>query len=884
MDTTGSSNGQERRSVTPQPQQPQTQQQHDLRLNNAPSHRPIGGICDPIQHKMVHPATDSVAQPSSRGDRGYQEYTILPSSEPPRTPSPQTLAPRTSSNQAGTFANFQLPNDILKNLTPIIKSPPKDKSKQLTRRKAYIRNVQLKVNTKNNRVRKQLKDWKRQQSEYTQYQSAKLTESLQRAKLRRDEYLRMVKEKAVRFVKVEEDGVPQPGTEKSLLPPFLQTSSLQSQFWPLRQDAAARQSLVCFQKLCKEFVYKRHVAFLQNSGFLSKFKSMPFNQILICFNTESSIKMSISFILKHLGIVKSQFELKMFHYSFIMIADFNDCMLNGPHPGFNYNSEMKTKSQEKTATAKNCIWVLLYKLTSCLLQEFEHIIDISPRVSQKLWKYWNDYKFIFKIFKWNHFVGIKHLLCSSISIVEEQISRISDDEDLHNQRNKLNLELSLLNKYDLETLKEFNESLQATQFTSSIYNTVDELYTNFGTKSPSFIQNQSNVICFDLLKFYLPDFIGIDKWRRHWLNVYLNEFESNRSHPSELKTGYLGEVGSKPRNVDYINLVDSLMDLEQFSLTQTYEILYDYYLEFSGVYSLPGVVDGFDGLKKVQNLINHYDKQNKLAQFKHSNMDDDEILQLKYTVIIMWLQKCQFNKFDDFANFENLYTIINLKNFKNLRFSIYTQNPNLLFPEFYKLIMKFSSLDVETQLRNIVYASFKNNLNKLFRSRPNFNQEAFNLFTRIFNHMIVDKEFDNELSATFRDNFSHYHTRLTKLVEMNSLSIMFHSYTGGQLSATGLESVVIDLDSLSNKSFVTYYKNHGKKIRILLLDKWQDIMNGMADGRIALTNLGNHLQPIFAECTQDMVLVSLEIYKFNQFLYKTYNPILNWIYEDVGTG
>ncbi|KAG5417545.1 hypothetical protein I9W82_005181 [Candida metapsilosis] len=877
MDTTESSNEADRRSATPQPQEPQTSETCDVHVM-APSYsRSIGDISDPICHQVVE---SSMTEPQSQRGRSTHSCT-LSSSNQPRTPSPQTLPPPIS-NKDGTFANFQLPNDILKNLTPIIKSPPRDKTKQHTRKQAYIRNLQLKVSTRNTRVEKQLKNWKRQQQEYIRYQSAKLTESLQSAKVRREEYLQLVRERAVKFVKAQGGTSSVDFKEVVLSPPFRLTDASESRFWLIEHDEAVYDNVAHFQRICKRNLFKRHVLFLQNSEFLTKYESMPFNQILSCFNTESSIKKSISFVLKYLGIVSNQFELKMFLYCFIMIADFNDCMLNGPHPGFNYNSEMKSRHQEKTNTAKNCIWVMLYKLTTRLLDEFKQVVNTSPKLSLKFYKYWNDYKFVFKIFKWNHFVGIKHLLYSSISIVEEQISRIANDDDLHRQRTKLNMELSLLNKYNLADLKDFNESSQAVQFISLVSEAVEEMYANLDVKSPSFIQNQPNFICFDLVKFYVPDFIPIKKWRLYWMEFFFKEFDADRSHPRVLKTGYLGSTRPKTRNVDYISLADSLMDMSSFTLSQTYDILYDYYLEFSGAYTLPRVLGGVDDLRKLQHLIKHYDKKLKLVQFTGADLDEDEVLQLKYSVVIMWLQKCQFNKFDDFINFENLYTIINLKNFKNLRYSIYTQNPNLLFPEFYKLVMKFHSLDVGSQLRNIVYASFKNNLNKLFRPKPNFNQETFVFFNRVFNHMIVYNDLDNELSSAFKDIYSQLHTRLMVIVRSNAISLMFHSFTGTRLSMKCIKEAVADFTSLPKKQFVDYYKNHGDKICNILFEKWQSIIQKAAEGAVSFNNLGSHLQTFLPELTQDAELLSLEVFKFNQFLYKLYMPILNWIYNDLG--
>ncbi|KAI5957991.1 hypothetical protein KGF57_002799 [Candida theae] len=881
MDTTESNNEADRRSVTPQPQTSQSQQLREAQLATVQPHNSMSGIPG-----HIHSQKPSIIEPQFHRSRNQKRQEPLHNSEPPRTPSPQT-ASFSDSNKNGTFSNFQLPNDILKNLTPVIKSPPKDRTRHLAhahaRKQAYMRNAQLKVSTRNSKVAKQLKNWKRHQEEFIRYQSAKLTESLQRAKIRRDEYLQLVREKAVKFVNTE-DGKQTSTTHEQRLEPALSIPHTSDpQFWLQEHEVSVSTNIVQIQRMIKKAIFAKHVAFLQSSSFLDKYESMPFNQIITCFNTDSSIKVSISYILKYLGLVTNVFELKMFLYCFILIADFNECMSNGPHPGFNYNSEIRTKEEEKVTTAKNCIWVMMYKLSVCLMEELKTIVDTPPKISLKFRRYWDDYKFIFKVFKWNHFVGIKHLLSSSISIVEKQISRLSGDKDLLRQRTKLNMELSLLNKYNLATLKEFNESPQAVEFLTLVSETVQELYANFDAKSPSFIQNRSSFICFDLTKFYMPDFIPIEKWRQYWMLYYFKEFETERLHPSVLKTGYLGSVRPKTRNFDYISLIDSLIDMKSFPLSQTYDVLYDYYLEFSNVCSLPRAVEEADELQKVQNLIRHYDRRNDLVQFTRSNLDNDEVLQLKYSVVIMWIQKCQFNKLDDFINFENLYTVVNLKNFKNLRYSIYTQNPSLLFPKFYKQVMKSRVLDIGTQIRDIVYASFKNNLNNLFHGKARANRGAFLLFSQVFNRMIIDKDFDNELMQIFKTNFSQFHKQLDALVRANSISIMFYSLTGTQLPNKYVKQAAHDLHTVSNKQFVQFYNNHGEKICKILYDKWGVTMKQLSRGEISVSNLELHLQAVFTEDVQGLAILSLEIHKYNQYLYKVYCPILNWIYSELGS-
>lgn len=314
-----SSNKTERRSTTPQPQQAQQQQQHNVQVSSQ-SHISIGDIADHVHDKLV----ESPLGPQSQ--RGGSPLSL----DPLRTPSPKPFPSQSAPSQDGTFANFQLPNDILKNLTPIIKSPPKDKTKQHIRKQAYMRNAQLKISARNNRVEKQVRNWKRQQHEFIQYQSARLTELLQQAKIRREEYLKMVREKAVRFVKNEARRHIAGESDQGLLSLLLQTRSSESTFCFVEQDAITQASLVYLPRWSKKVLFQKHVAFLRNSSFLDKHESMPLNETLSIFNTDSSIKLSIAYVLKYLGIIANPFELRMFLYCFIMVADFNDCMINGP--------------------------------------------------------------------------------------------------------------------------------------------------------------------------------------------------------------------------------------------------------------------------------------------------------------------------------------------------------------------------------------------------------------------------------------------------------------------------------------------------------------------------------------------------------------------------
>ena len=72
----------------------------------------------------------------------------------------------------------------------------------------------------------------------------------------------------------------------------------------------------------------------------------------------------------------------------------------------------------------NCIWLIVFKFGQYLVDEFKTIIQKKSLTEQFL-KYWHEYNFIFKIFKWNHYNSLKSLLISSINIVDKQIKALS---------------------------------------------------------------------------------------------------------------------------------------------------------------------------------------------------------------------------------------------------------------------------------------------------------------------------------------------------------------------------------------------------------------------------------------------------------------------------
>ncbi|KAI3406806.2 hypothetical protein KGF56_000411 [Candida oxycetoniae] len=930
MDTSEPSQEQDQRSGTPQPQsQPQQQQPRNSHLS-FPRSSGKPSIPHARQHHHhqhhQHGCGSFRAQPQQPIRRSTQSIdepktplTAIPTAAAPAVPTnaaSAASAPAAASASApaasshGTFSNFQIPSDILKNLTPIIKSPPRDKTIHNTRRKTFVRNVQLRLNAQNNKVDKQIRRVKQEQMKLIQLQSEKLNNQLENARYRRREYLDSIREKAVKCISNRCQGSIKKEAENLLIFHLENSAGHHSDWKRVKRICQIMPCIVPFirslQNRAKEYIFIKHTKFIKQALFLTKFEEMSFGQVLTSLNSESSIKISLCYILQYLRITRNPYETRSFLYCFIMISDFKDCMENGPnHPGFNCNySTFKSQNGnggggggsdgDKISFFNNCVWVMLYKICNCMIEEFKVVVDLKC-VTSKFNDFWKDFKFIFRIFKWNHLKGVKSLLYESISIADEQLSILQNNEEdddqeslafINQQRAKLNLELSLLNRYNVQNLKQFNELDKVVEFTNSMSRYIDDLYLQLPESTvPSFIQNKPNFICFDTRKFYIPEMFPVDKWRSYWITLYFHEYQNKRTFPKKLKSGYLGEVEpSTKRNLDYIALVDSILDIDTLDLSKVFEYLYDFYLEFSNsIHSLPHISNSIKDIYKIEKLISHYSDTNigKLFQFD-GKMDAQDPTHIKYHVITQWVKKCQFDKLDDFTIFENLYLVVSSDNFKNLRYSIFTQNPNLLFPNFYKVLMQMGlynvSFDDEQQVKNIINASIKTRIKQLFTKKSYHIARAANFFNHVFNYMIIYQTTQpNELNSNFKLQFDTFSQRLNKLIDLNCLAVMYRAFTGVEMSRPTLQAAYASLDNLSDKHFIAYFKTHSSSIRSLLCKKWLDAM-GKEDGI-------SEVLDIFKHCfyyLQEAEMLSREISQFNSFLYLLYRPILNWIYEDIG--
>ena len=368
-------------------------------------------------------------------------------------------------------------------------------------------------------------------------------------------------------------------------------------------------------------------------------------------------------------------------------------------------------------------------------------------------------------------------------------------------------------------------------------------------------------------------------------------------YPAKLKSGYMGEnvfnIGK--RKLDYVSLIDSVVDIDSMDLKTIYECLYDFYLEFStSIHSLPRIDDSLPSILKIQRLIEHYSKLSIGALFQFDEeVDILDPIQLKYNVIMQWIRKSQFDTLKDFQKFENLYIIVSSPNFKNLKYSIFTQNPNLLFPKFYKLVRQVVEFSLDTyRAECIVEASNRNSVHRLMTTRPVYDSGAAKFFQHYFCFIIANGSCRNkgenkcneyeadELNANYRDKFSQFSQQLNSFINVNCICLMYRALTGTNISRHQLAQASESIDHVANKRFVSYYKSHSESIICVLREKWIAAMSKKGE-----KDMLNEIAKLFANCLyclQDVQILSKEISNFTLFLYVVYQPILNWIYGDLG--
>lgn len=848
----------------------------------------------------------------------------------------------TSGPTRSTFnSNFQLPNDILKNLTPVSNTTvSRDNSIPTLRKQEILQNIQIKLLEKSSRISRKLLDLQRKRQLNQELRLKKLNDELQLANIRRNQYLNMVRQRAAKFYRDVGDTDNRGARiiiQKSQRTNIMSIGGSTNRSHRHMPKSFDINLFVPLQKLVQRFLFHKYVKLIANSQFLDNFQIYSFNRVLKFSNSDNDLKTGIHFILKYLRVPHLLgSEYKSFFYCFIMIADFNSCMnhdgnnlgnslsINYNHPGFNVNTDTK---DEKEMFFHNCIWLIVFKFGQYLVDEFKTIIQKKSLTEQFL-KYWHEYNFIFKIFKWNHYNSLKSLLISSINIVDKQIKALSHLKndilvaDLDKQQSKLKDELLLLNNYQLDELENFNSSNEVEAFYNSMNNFVNEIYSQ--TQSPSslsqqslrrssssaYLQNKSNFICFNNHRFYIPNIIPILDWRSYWMKRFFQiETEQSKRHhkfPVKLKSGLLYNSndtshGNNSSNIKVSEIFQT--DDKPNTIKQIYKNLVNYYLDYTNSYyeikekeiivlvdcddfylesmdhlaRTYNVNDGADGSLNDNNIL--LDLITRCSTDIGTEFYEDSLIELNKFIYQLYYKKCRFldNEFERFRVFENLYILLNhCQNCPHLKFNIYTFNSSLIFPKFYKqVILKNHTLQL-SQTKSIISSSLKTSIEKILFS--NHSLPSYNFFSDIFINEIVSGCVSNhELSHIYGDTFRELHSKLDHLVNVNCFGIMFEFYHGERFLEIDkiYQKFENRHDLITNTKFEIYFDKNFDKIKRVMNEKVKLVLCKIDFDNSKITQLFKYYQA-------EVIQLIDSIISYVTYIYKLYNPILNWIYYELG--
>ncbi|KAG7666083.1 uncharacterized protein J8A68_000339 [[Candida] subhashii] len=808
-------------------------------------------------------------------------------------------------------SQFMIPNDILKNLTPIKSKPSSyrynDHLHPIKKKQDHLKSIQFKLRIRSQMIQNQIMKHKQQQQSYRDMKVKRLSQRHLETRRRRLEYLKMIRERARRvvFVKMNGDGMDGRGRSSGRYERVVWKNGGKKRVEGGRERegglgmeeevfggrGSSSREIVKFQRICRRYLFNKYLKILIKSQFLNEFEGYSFNQIInILNNNHHEITKSIYFILNYLNVSKLRdYEYKSFMYCFIMINDFNDCMKGNSqyhHPASNANVN---DYDERSMFFNNSIWVIVYKYTILLLEEFK-VVVAQGKKTKKFDIYWRQYSFYFKVFKWNHYLNIKEILISSIEGLNNQFQMIEDlvdpiREQLTIQQMKLSNELTLLNSYSVHGLKRFISTNEVNQFMNNLNCKIYDNHNN----CDYFIINNSRFIKFNSLRFYIP-YVPIFDWRKYWFDLYLKIHSNKNEIPNRIKSGYVESFDIR----EYIDVNEVTKHIST-SLQDVYQQFYQYYTEFIQDTTLKRKLieqappEG-KSWNSLEELIRFCEPGNMVLIDLIKNYQQDEagtIKQLSIVINNYWINKTKFKDFNQYQQFDNIYLLINCNNFPNLNFNWYTFNPQLLFPKFYKSIIELTKEDDDDDYfiinEDVVNCSFKNSLLRIIINNPITNING-KFFMNIFNKMILRGNIEiNELNVVFYDKFISLHYKLTKLIELNTFILMYLNYYHNHHTETvsqGHISQIITNESFNlneyDSKFVEYYQQFKSSIIKILQEKLLIALNDpLLSYDIILKNFK------YSCCIDKVIKLIDDVNNLNSFIYKLYNPILNWIYFDL---
>lgn len=488
-----------------------------------------------------------------------------------------------SVSASSTSTLFELPEYILKNLTPTKGSNSKDKNHRI-RKLQIIKSKTLKLKKRSQTINQKIRDLRLHREIISNKIAEDLSDNLQRANERRMAFLAKRRERA-RKVQLTSLKLP-------IVLPF--PTSSKSRQNEIEFAVGDIKDVVIIQRSIKKYILLRNVNQFRAFNVSKSLTQMTYSEALLLLNPQTEFVKTTVSILRNLDLpdILPRQKYKSFLYSLIMIADYKDSLIHHTHSGFNTNI-----SDKNVNNLANSVSLLLFKLAENMICKFVEFVYSDPKEIENPWslpklklcKSWKVYHFLFQIFRRLHFDNCMIIISDALEIVQKQLL-VCQAIEIEMQRDKY-----VNNHKYLSRL-------------SQVFNFSGTEWTYFGEDSVMFINNlklrvfdkaiparpkvrasievleeldnivestNNHSITFDHLVFNIPPKIPINKWRKYWIQTYRTKkrtLNQNRYRiPTQLKSGFFN-VNSQnmPSNI-YIENV--FRDLGIDSIHTKYEVL-----------------------------------------------------------------------------------------------------------------------------------------------------------------------------------------------------------------------------------------------------------------------------------------------------------------------
>lgn len=557
-----------------------------------------------------------------------------------------------SFSASSTSTLFDLPENILRNLTPIKKSNFKEKKHRI-RKQQIIQTKTHKLKKRSEIINRKIESLKINQEILSNRIAKNLSENLRLANERRMAFLEKKRERArrVQFTKLR--------LPIALSSPLKVTTIEENCVENVSKDV---RSVIIIQRNIKKHLLLLNVNYFKQLHLLSKVQNMSYTETLQLLNSLTEFtKITIS-VLRNLGmpdILPNQ-KYKSFFYSLILVADYKDSLIEHIHSGFNTNIADKNMNN-----LVNSISLLLFKLAKLVLERFIEFINCDERDIIHPWsipklkfcKSWRIYHFLFQIFRTMHFDNCVVIINDALGIVQNQL-RVCSNPEINIQRENYVKNQRFLAKISQVFQFSGTEWAYFGQDSSKFINNIkSQVFNRLVPERPkvsaslevfhqlnNVVNSPSNhIISFNQFTFAVPPKISIYDWRKYWIRQYSrqeNKIENNQyGIPNKLKSGFFNSLNLT--NSLNIYVEDIFRDLDIKSIHDKYDsllqeinlrefiiefdiivcdsflLLFEYCINFNDYQNSEGYEIAMSQYTKLKNSyqVSNYNNQKELLQY-----------------------------------------------------------------------------------------------------------------------------------------------------------------------------------------------------------------------------------------------------------------------------